>query len=208
MKDIIFKIKVWFYNHFKHITISYGDNCSIHRLCLASCGKNNKIILGDNVRLDDVEIKVYGNNNLIRINSHNTIKGIRFAIEDNNNEIFIGSNTYIGDGALLASLESTKIFIGNDCMIASPCEIRTSDSHSLINMEKQRINPAKSISIGNHVWIGSGCMLLKGCTIPDNSIIAAHSLVTSTKGFESYSLWGGAPARLIKSGVNWKKERV
>lgn len=208
MKDIIFKIKVWFYNHFKHITIAGGGNCSIRKFRLASCGKGNRVILGDNVRLNDVEIKIYGNGNLIYIDSNNTFTGIRFAIEDDNNEIRIASYTYIGTGSLLATLETTKITIGRDCMIAGPCEMRTSDSHSLTDLEGSRINSAKSICIGNHVWIGAGCMLLKGCSIPDDSIIAARSVLTSTKGLATHSLWGGSPAKLLKTEVNWKKERI
>ena len=208
MKGFIFRLKACFYNHFKHITIVGGSNCSIRKLRLASCGKANRIMLGNHVRLNDVEIKIFGNGNIIHIDSNNTITGIRLAMEDDNNEIRIDSNTYIGAGSLLAALEGTKITIGKDCMIAGPCEIRTSDSHSLTYIDGNRINPAKSISIGNHVWIGAGCMLLKGCFVPEDTIIAARSLVTSTEGFVSNSLWGGSPAKLLKTGVNWKKERI
>lgn len=199
--------KIWFYNHFKHVKILGGADCSIGKLKLAVCGVNNIIRLGNDVRLDNVEIKIYGNNNLIVIESNNHINGIRIAIEDDNNLINIGSSVYIGPDSLLAALEGTKITIGKDCMIAGPCEIRTSDSHSLTNLEGNRINPAKDIEIGEHVWIGAGCMLLKGCKIPSDSIVAARSVVTFTETFESYSLWGGIPAKLLKKNVNWKKER-
>lgn len=158
--------------------------------------------------LSDVEIKIFGNNNCIKIDGNNTISHIRFAIEDNQNTIEIGSHVYIGAGSLLAALEGCKISIGEDCMIAGPCEMRTSDSHSLINMNGDRINPANDISIGRHVWIGAGCMLLKGCSIPDDSVIAARSVVTSTKGFEQNSLWGGIPAKLIKKDINWSRDRI
>lgn len=198
-------LKLWFYNHFKHVTFVAGNDCSIDKLRIAVCGKNNTIILGDHVHLDNVEIKVYGNNNQIIIESNNSINGIRIAIEDDNNQIKIDNYVYIAPGSLLAALEGTKISIGKECMI--DCEIRTSDSHSITDMEGNRINPAKDVEIGDHVWIGNGCMILKGCKIPDHTIVAARSLVTSTATFESYSLWGGTPARLLKKNINWKKER-
>lgn len=204
---LLTSLKLLFFNRFKHVKILAGSNCSIGKLTLAICGKNNTILLGDHVHLNNVEIKVYGNNNQIIIESNNSINGIRIAIEDDNNLIKIGSYVYIGPDSLLAALEGTKIKIGKECMIAGPCEIRTSDSHSLTDIEGNRINPAKDIEIGEHVWIGAGCMLLKGCKIPENSIVAARSLVTSTKDFESYSLWGGTPARLLKKNINWRKER-
>lgn len=34
-----------------------------------------------------------------------------------------------------------------------------------------------TVKIGNNVWIGSGCIILKGAIIGDNSVIAAGSIV-------------------------------
>lgn len=205
---LVSTLKFWFYNHFKHIKITGGVNCRLRHVRISSCGIGNKILLGNNVTLVNVEIKIFGNNNCIKIHDNNTISHIRFAIEDDKNVIEIGNHVYIGTGTLLAALEGHNISIGKDCMIAGPCEMRTSDSHSLTDMNGNRINPANDITIGEHVWIGAGCMLLKGCSIPANSVIAARSVVTSTMEFESNSLWGGTPARCIKKGINWNRTRI
>lgn len=37
--------------------------------------------------------------------------------------------------------------------------------------------PAKEIVIGDHVWVGAGCVILKGVTIGDRAVIAAGSVV-------------------------------
>lgn len=207
MKSIINAIKLFYYNHFKHVKIITGVDCEIKSLKLSVCGKNNTIHLGDCVKLENVKIKIYGNDNKIVIGNNNTIFGISFAIEDNKNSINVGGNVYIGTGSLLAALEGTKIIIGQDCMIAGPAEIRTSDSHSLVNLNGDRLNYAQDICIGKHVWIGTGCILLKGSNIPSDCVIAARSVISSTSGWKPYSLYGGVPARLIKYDINWNKNR-
>lgn len=53
------------------------------------------------------------------------------------------------------------------------------------------------IDIGRNVWIGAGCVILPGTVIGDNSVIAAGSVVRGT--VPAGELWGGVPARKIKS---------
>lgn len=52
------------------------------------------------------------------------------------------------------------------------------------------------IVIGDYVFIGARCMILKGVTIGDRSIVAAGSVVT--KSIPADELWGGVPAKFIK----------
>ena len=61
---------------------------------------------------------------------------------------------------------------------------------------------AEPITIGDQVWIGANVIVLKGVEIGAHSIVAAGSVVT--RSFPPGSLIGGNPARLIRSGVNWK----
>ena len=124
------------------------------------------------------------------------------------NKIEIGEHNYIGNDCLLAALEGTRISIGSNCMIASPCEIRTSDSHSLLDSDGRRINYAKDIVLGGHVWIGMGCLILKGAYIPENCVVAAKSVVCSMKNVNKGSLLGGTPARILKENINWNHKRI
>ncbi len=52
------------------------------------------------------------------------------------------------------------------------------------------------ISIGNNVWIADKCTILKGVTIGDNVIIAAHTLVR--EDVPSNVVFGGSPGRILK----------
>ena len=202
------KLKLFFYNRFKHISIQCGTNCNISNFKLQSCGKGNKIILGDNVYLRDVTISIFGNNNHIAIHSNNNLSNIRFAMEDDDNEIEIGRHNFIGNGSLLAALEGTKIKIGSDCMIASPCEIRTSDSHSILDSDGNRINYAKDITIDDHVWIGMGCLILKGAHVPSDCVVAAKSIVCAAASLKKGTLLGGGPAKVLRENINWNHKRL
>lgn len=90
-----------------------------------------------------------------------------------------------------------EITIGNDVTIAAFVTIRDSDSHQIDNKEY-----TKPIHIGNHVWIGTNAVILKGVNIGDNVVVAAGAVVT--KDVPSNCLVGGVPAKVIKKNITWK----
>ena len=50
-------------------------------------------------------------------------------------------------------------------------------------------------------------IILKGVTIPDNSIVATGSIVT--REFKDKNvLIAGNPAKIIKEGVDWSRNRI
>ncbi|MGS0525300.1 hypothetical protein ACU8V7_09025 [Zobellia nedashkovskayae] len=84
-------------------------------------------------------------------------------------------NSTFEDTHLAVTEPSSKVTIGVDCMFANTIDIRTGDSHSIIDIKSnKRINYAKNIIIGNHVWVGAHSSILKGATIADNSIVATR----------------------------------
>lgn len=92
-------------------------------------------------------------------------------------------------------------------MFSSAIELRTGDSHSIIDNEtKKRINLAQNILIENHVWIGAHSIILKGVNIKSNTIIRTNSLVT--KSIPSNCIAAGIPAKIIKNNIDWIRERI
>lgn len=57
----------------------------------------------------------------------------------------------------------------------------TSDGHDILR-DGKRINPAKSIYIGSHVWLADNVTILKGVDIGSGSIIGINSTVTKSIG--------------------------
>ena len=165
--------------------VKIGSNTSLKACRFVFKGRNSKIVIGDNVRL----------------------AGVTFWFEDDGNEIIIGDNTTMEGNNQLAACEGTKIRIGQDCMFARNVNLRTTDSHSIVDGECKRLNPAKDIVIGNHVWIGTDVLVLKGACIPDNCVVSAKALVAARE-YEKNSIIGGVPARQIKRNVNWLRERI
>lgn len=196
---ILFKLKNPFFN------LKIGANTLILFTKIKSV-KNNSISIGQNVSLRNCRFLFYGTNNKIKIHDGAKLENVTFWIEDGYNEITIGKNTTFHGICQLAACEGTSIFIGEDCMFSHDIYIRTTDSHSIIK-ENKRINIAKNVTIGNHVWIGMQCLILKGANIPDECIIGARSTVSASK-MERNCIYAGQPAKLINKDIIWKRERI
>ncbi|MCU1648140.1 MAG: hypothetical protein JWN03_8415 [Nocardia sp.] len=56
------------------------------------------------------------------------------------------------------------------------------------------------VRIGNRSLVATGCILLRGSSLPDRSLLAAGSTLTRAKSEvpPSQGLWGGVPARFIR----------
>lgn len=170
-------------------------------------GNDNIIELDKRVYLDHVSIHINGNCNQICLSKKVLIKDGEFYIEDNENSIIIGEDSALCGKVQLSCIEGTKIKIGKDCLFSSEIILRTGDSHSVVDMEGNRLNQSKNIILENHVWVGNRVTVLKGVKIPENSVIAAGSVVT--KRFEDANvIIGGNPAKIIKRKINWMRERV
>ena len=120
--------------------------------------------------------------------------------------IEIGENTFIGPSHIACTEDGNSIVIGKNCMFSSNINIRTGDSHSILDAEGNRINHGQSVAIGDHVWIGEGAKIMKGVQIQKDTIVASGAIVTHS--FPSNVILAGNPAKCIKEGVNWNEKRI
>lgn len=101
------------------------------------------------------------------------------AIIDKTGDIYIGDRVHFGHQVmLLTTSHPIYIFDGN---------------------KRKKILHISSIDIGDDVYIGSRALILKGVKIGKSSYIAAGSMVKEGSCIGNYELWGGNPAKLIKS---------
>ncbi len=164
-------------------------------------GGNNKLVIGKNVRLHDCEIVFTSSNAVIEIHDNVTLMGTVRVNRDCS--IIIGENTKFNKPSRIHAGECSNVIIGSDCLLAN-VNIRTSDSHSIIDMStNERINPAEDIIIGDHVWIAENVSIYKGVGIGFGSIIGAGSIVT--RDVPENSMAVGVPAKVVKINVMWSE---
>lgn len=170
-------------------------------------GTGNVIEIADGCKLYGFSISITGNNNKIILDKRVTGNSAEICIEDDGNQIFIGKDTKFAGKIHLACTESTQIRIGEDCLLSSEIVIRTGDSHSIVDKNGNRINHAKSVEIGNHVWVGHRALISKGSRLCDNSVVGTGAIVTSCFDMQGVVV-AGVPAKVISTDIDWKYERV
>lgn len=188
---------------------SFGNRILFRASRIKCKGKGNKIEIGDYCRFRNVLIEIEGNNNTVHIGAGVMVyEHCYISVKGDGCDIYIDDKTTIGDASLFAEESQTSIQIGKDCMLGRKISISTTDFHSIIEIATgKRINPAKDVTIGNHVWIGADVAINKGVTIADNSIVGSNSVVT--KRFEEPNIiLIGMPAKKIREAVTWSRNKL
>lgn len=112
-----------------------------------------------------------------------------------NSHVKIGDHCMFTERVLLNPSEA--ITIGNDVAMGSEVQVWTHGS--FLDIMDGYPATFKPITIGNHVWIPSRCILLPGVTIGDNVVVGIGSLVN--KSLPSGCLAGGTPVKVLATDV-------
>ncbi len=126
-------------------------------------------------------------------NDHNPLAWIR-GIEKG--QVHIGAKCWIGPFCVIDG-EYDHITLGAGVNVSSGAQILTHDTvkRCVSGGQYDAIDHAPTI-VGNHVFIGTNAVILKGCTIGDHCIIAAGAVLTEQSVIPPYSLVAGVPARV------------
>ncbi len=165
-------------------------------------GSNNILFCEKNVTLVNSTITFNANNSLIYLSESCKDYKVNLTV-NNNSALYFGKNNYF-NGIFTIILSEQKHFLaGDDGLYSFGIWARTADPHLIYDVEsKNRINPSKSIFIGDHVWIGQNAYILKGTQIDSGSIVGAMS-VLSGKRIPHNTSWAGNPAKQIKDNIFW-----
>lgn len=110
-------------------------------------------------------------------------------------KIAIGENTYINRNCFIDASE--QIRIGRGVGIGPRCYITDHDHGTEPNipiMDQPLISAPTTISDG--VWLGAGCIVLKGVTIGKNTVVGAGSIVV--RDLPPDIIAEGRPARAVR----------
>lgn len=194
--------------HGNNNTVNY-NNATLSSVVFDVKGDDNKIEIMEGCILNNVKFYVRGNNHRVLIEKHCEFnRGGTIWVEDRDCSLIIREESTFEDVHLALTEPGSQITIGRDCMFAYDIDVRTGDSHSIISQASgERINYAKNISIGDHVWIATHSILLKGTSIPENSVVATGAVVT--RSFDKKGIIvAGNPAKQIKEGITWSRARI
>nr|WP_321222064.1 acyltransferase [uncultured Psychroserpens sp.] len=199
---------------------SFQDNNSIEKNAFLGVGLGGVLEMASNSKIEtnahiaignDYSLKI-GDNFKIGTHARLFVKkdwvfGTNVSIEtycsifsreaDRNGKLIIGNNCNIGDFTIMDVVDD--IIIGNDVAIGPNCTLYTHD-HIYTDRDKPAWKGglvSSPIVIEDGAWVGSNVTILPGVTIGKRTVVAAGSVVT--KSLEPESIYGGVPAKLIKT---------
>ncbi len=192
---------------FNKVRVQGHDNC-IELLESYHCRNNRVIIHGSHNHITingssviNTLIEVRGDHTSFSIGLGGIIRRAQILLRDNGSSIAIGKQFDSGIGLEIAAMEGASISIGDDCLLSNNCIITNSDAHS-IYIDEIRVNRAKDIKIGNHVWFGRNAVVLKGASVADGDIIGHSAICTGGEYAPDY-VYAGNPAKSIKKITKW-----
>lgn len=177
----------------------------------------------------NIEIKIRGKNNRIIVDPKARIAKLLVTFDCDNGTLIIGPNSKrgfqmnirIGQDATVkigadlttttmpkvSAVEGVTVSFGDDVMIASQNQFRADDGHPIFDVRTgKRVNHAKDIKVGNHVWIGAQATLLAGAEVGDGSVIGFGSIVT--KKIPNNCIAVGSPARVVRRNIAWERPHL
>lgn len=184
-------------------------------------GKNSKLILEDNAQIiirNNGYLKLgleyflptgatlsIANNGKLILNGAAVIRKDCSVSIRGNAILEMGYHVYIDEQTRIKVLK--RVSIGNGTLIGYRCGIIDSDFHAHaeegVNLNNVSFcDYTKDICIGNNVWIGGNCTILKGVKIGDGTVIGAGSVVS--KDIPPKVLAVGNPCKVIKENYQWK----
>jgi acetyltransferase-like isoleucine patch superfamily enzyme len=164
-------------------------NCQIH---LIIRGNGNRVTIGKNSRSKNLEVLI-GNH----VQAHKCV-------------LNTGDDFSVATGCCFYLFNSgNTLEIGKNCMFSRDIIVRCGESPHLLfdKATGAYIDTVGHVVIGNDVWVGEYSYITKKVTLPNNTIVAAHSVVTR-KFTEEFCALGGNPAGIIRTGVRWMRNRT
>lgn len=191
-----------------HNRISYAQ-AALSSVTFDIQGHDNVITIHPGCILNNVVFYVRGSHHAIEIGPDCSFtQGGELYVDAQHGALSIGARSTFENAHLAVTEPHSRLTIGEDCMFAYDIDVRTGDSHSILSQDThERLNPARDVTIGNHVWVAAHCIILKGVLIAEDSVVATGSVVTKrfdTKGI----LIGGNPAKVLKESITWCRERI
>ena len=138
-------------------------------------------------RLQLLKLKILG----AKIGKNIKVFG-KFFVSGNPKNLTIEDNVTINHGVYLNC--RNKLTIKENCRLSAYAKIYTA---SLETDSLKRKHTSLPVTLEKNVWIATNSTVLQGVTIGENSVLAAHSLLTESA--KPNSLYYGTPAKFQRT---------
>ncbi len=166
--------------------IKCGNNSKFYGIPVVIKGKGSSINIGDNFTVNSSFLS-----NLVGLNHRSII----FARDGG--EIHIGNNVGLSGVTVYAR---EKITIGDNTLVGGNTKIIDNDFHPVDPVKRLKTPNSdigtKPVFIGDNVFIGCNCLIMKGAYIGSNTTIGAGSVVCGR--IPDNCVAAGNPAKIIR----------
>lgn len=170
-------------------------------------GRNNRVTVHPDAKFKKLLVIFDCDNGTLVIgpnSKHGFALNIRVGQDSN---VVIGADVTSTTACVISAVEGATVRLGNDVMLASDNEIRADDGHPIFDISTgKRVNPAKDITIGSHVWLGRQAVVLAGAEVGDGSVIGHRGVVT--RSIPNNCVAVGAPARVVRRNIAWERPHL
>jgi acetyltransferase-like isoleucine patch superfamily enzyme len=172
-------------------------------------GRNNRLVVADGARIDHLHVVFDCDNGTMTIGHGRHAKsGGRWGVRlGQDATVSIGNNVTCTGVCIVSAVEGVTVTIGDDVMLSSENQLRGDDGHPVFDVHTgTRVNPARSITLGNHVWLGLRAAVLAGGEVGEGSVIGFGSVVTGR--IPNNCIAVGSPARVVRRDVAWERPHL
>lgn len=171
-------------------------------------GSNNLVELEEGAYFANLNIDFNANNGIFRIGKNLKKRGFSASVRvGDKSSVIIGQGVSATSPVVISAVEGTTVSIGNDVMFATGNQVRSDDGHPIFDVKTgNRINFARDITIGDHVWLAWGATLLGGAVIGEGSVIGANSLVKGE--IPNNVVAAGTPAKILRTDIAWERPHI
>lgn len=182
--------------------ISYSGKHATKEMKVTFSGRGNRLVVEHDATLGKIAVDFLGDNAEIVIGGGSSA---RYVIRvGSSSKVVIGRRLTTTDAVYMTAFEGSSIQIGRDCMLAGGVQIRADDAHPIFDVATgARVNLSKPVVIGDHVWLGEGCVVMGGSKIGTGSIVGMRSVVKCKA--PNNCVLAGVPARVVRKNVAWER---
>ncbi|GAA4186505.1 hypothetical protein GCM10022288_10210 [Gryllotalpicola kribbensis] len=172
-------------------------------------GSGNVVQVAENAKIVDLAIEFAGSGGRVQIGgTHGQRTGLRFNVRiGHSSSLTVGDDVGCESRTFVRASEGAAVTIGDDCMFAAGIEIRADDTHAIYDVRtEKRVNPARAIDIGAHVWLGKDVTVMGGASIGSGSVVGFGSVVT--RDVPNNCVAAGVPARVVRRDIAWERPEL